>query len=685
MQESSPWGTIDEFCVLVVPATTADAVAIEKLLRAYALSCRVLPSTAALCDALRGAAGVVVIAEEPLVQDSELLVERIRAQEVWSDIPVIVLSRAGLDSAALAEIVPRLGNVSVIERPVRMSTLVTLISSSLRARTRQYQVRAHLAQQEEARRTIQEAEQRFRLLVENIEDYAIFMLDTEGRVTSWNSGAEQMLGYTVDEVLGQPAARFFVKGDDVLEREMQEAQATGRATSTGWRVRKDAGHRYVEGLLNAVRDDDGRLLGYAKLMKDVTDKRRAEAEREHLLLSERAARSEAERASRMKDEFLATLGHELRTPLNAILGWSQVLRCLPGANPEIDDGLKVIERNARAQAQIIEDLLDMSSIISGKVRLDMQKVELASIVTAAINGVRPAAAAKGIHLVERIEPLARPVSGDPNRLQQVFWNLLTNAVKFTPEGGQVAVTLERKGTHAAVCVADNGSGIDDAFLPHVFERFRQADASASRRHGGLGLGLSIVKQLVELHGGVVSAASDGKDKGSRFTVELPLAAVDTYAVEAAAGREPRPSALSSDIAAPLPRANLKGVRVLVVDDEPDARDLVERLLTECAAIVTTAASASEALQQVTREKPDVLVSDIGMPEEDGYTLMRWIRKLDGDRGDIPAIAFTAYARAEDRTKAMQAGYQLHLAKPVEPAKLIAMVAKLAKRPAIRHH
>ena len=470
MQESSPSGTIDEFCVLVVPATTADAVAIEKLLRAYALSCRVLPSTAALCDALRGAAGVVVIAEEPLVQDSELLVERIRAQEVWSDIPVIVLSRAGLDSAALAEIVPRLGNVSVIERPVRMSTLVTLISSSLRARTRQYQVRAHLAQQEEARRTIQEAEQRFRLLVENIEDYAIFMLDTEGRVTSWNSGAEQMLGYTVDEVLGQPAARFFVKGDDVLEREMQEAQATGRATSTGWRVRKDARHRYVEGLLNAVRDNDGRLLGYAKLMKDVTDKRRAEAEREHLLLSERAARSEAERASRMKDEFLATLGHELRTPLNAILGWSQVLRCLPGANPEIDDGLKVIERNARAQAQIIEDLLDMSSIISGKVRLDMQKVELASIVTAAINGVRPAAAAKGIHLVERIQPLARPVSGDPNRLQQVFWNLLTNAVKFTPEGGQVAVTLERKGTHAAICVADNGSGIDDAFLPHSLLR-----------------------------------------------------------------------------------------------------------------------------------------------------------------------------------------------------------------------
>jgi PAS domain S-box-containing protein len=685
MQEPSPSEPFDESCVLVVPATTTDGVAIEKLLRACALSCRVLPNTAVLCQALRNAAGVVVIAEEALVEDPELLVERLRSQEVWSDIPVIVLSRSGLESAALAEVVPRLGNVSVIERPVRMSTLVTLTRSSLRARARQYQVRAHLAQQEEAQRAIREAEQRFRLLVENIEDYAIFMLDTDGRVTSWNSGAEQMLGYTLEEVLGQPAERFFLKGDDVLKREMTEAQATGRATSSGWRVRKDADHLFVEGVLNAVRDDAGRLLGYAKLMKDVTEKRRIEAEREHLLVSERAARSEAERASRMKDEFLATLGHELRTPLNAILGWSQVLRRLPGADEEVEEGLKVIERNARAQARIIEDLLDMSGIISGKVRLEMQKVELASIVEASVNAVRPAAEAKGIDLVKHIDPLAGAVGGDANRLQQVFWNLLTNAVKFTPKHGRIAVTLERVNAHLTVSVTDDGDGIDESFLPHVFERFRQADASASRRHSGLGIGLSIVKQLVELHGGSISAASDGKGKGSKFTVELPLVAADDYPAQAATAREQTPPAISGDVSSNVPPVNLEGVRVLVVDDEPDARALVERLLKDCAATVTTAGSTSEALEQVAREKPDVLVSDIGMPQQDGYALIRCIRKLDGDRGDIPAIAFTAYARAEDRLKAIQAGYQLHLSKPVEPTKLIAMVARLAKRPTVQHH
>jgi PAS domain S-box-containing protein len=684
MQEGSQPEPFDEFCVLVVPATTADGVAIEKLLRACALSCRVLPTAAALCEALRNPAGVVVIAEEALIHDADLLVERIRAQEVWSDIPVIVLSRAGLESAALAAIVPRLGNASVIERPVRMSTLVTLTRSSLRARARQYQVREHLAQQEEAQRAIREAEQRFRLLVENIEDYAIFMLDTEGRVASWNSGAEQMLGYTLEEILGQSAVRFFLKGDDVLEREMHEAQATGRAMSTGWRVRKDAKHLFVEGLLNAVHDDAGRLLGYSKLMKDVTDKRRIEAEREQLLQSERAARSEAERASRMKDEFLATLGHELRTPLNAILGWSQVLRRLPGADAEVGEGLKVIERNARAQAQIIEDLLDMSSIISGKVRLEMKKVELAVVVEAAINAVRPAAEAKGIELTTRIDASTGTVAGDPNRLQQVFWNLLTNAVKFTRKDGRVEVTLERAGSHLAVSIADNGAGMDQTFLPHVFERFRQADASASRHHGGLGLGLSIVKQIVELHGGSVNASSDGRDKGSRFTVELPLVAVDAYSPEAATARDQPPRPLA-DFASSFAPASLEGVRVLVVDDEPDARALVERLLKECAAIVSTAGSASEALEQVARERPDVLVSDIGMPHQDGYALRRRLREQGGDRGDLPAIAFTAPARAEDRIKAIHAGYQLHLAKPVEATKLNSMIASHARRPAAQHH
>jgi PAS domain S-box-containing protein len=628
---------------------------------------------------MRDGVGAVVIAEEALVDDAALLTERIHAQEVWSDLPIIVLSPSGREPSKLAELIPRLGNVSVIERPARTSTLVTAIRSSLRARARQYEVRAHLADQDETQRVIREAEQRFRLLVENVRDYAIFMIDVEGRVASWNSGAEQLLGYTAQEALGQPAAWFFDDQGATLAREMKDARSIGRATSSGWRVRKDAGRLFVEGVLTAVRDDRGRLIGYSKLMKDVTDRRRIEAEREQLLQSERAARSEAERSGRMKDEFLATLGHELRTPLNAILGWAQVLRHTHALDGELAEGLGIIERNARAQAQIIADLLDMSSIISGKVHLEVQPVDLASIVESAVNAVRPAAQAKSIRLDVAIDGAAGKVRGDPNRLQQVFWNLLTNAVKFTPQEGAVAVTLGQSDSSLKVSVVDTGEGIDPAFLPHVFERFRQADASTTRRHGGLGLGLSIVRQLVELHGGTVTAFSDGAGKGSTFQVVLPLPTKAALPVTQADPSQPRRSPPLHAEMSPAPNANLQGVKVLVVDDEADARSLIERLLHDCDATVTTAASAKEALDVLARDRPDVLISDIGMPKEDGYSLMRRIRRLKDERGRLPAIALTAYARVEDRVKAMEAGYQLHLAKPIEASTLIAMVATLSKR------
>jgi PAS domain S-box-containing protein len=652
----------------------------DRLLASCELPSLVVTSVGALCAEMRKGVGTVVIAEEVLATDGALLIEQVAGQEVWSDLPLIVLSPAGRESTALAELIPHLGNVGVVERPVRTSTLVSLIRSSLRARNRQYQVREHMAQQEEAQRTIREGEQRYRLLVENITDYAIFMLDTDGRVASWNGGAQYLLGYSAEEILGQSGSCFFLKDEeDVFARELSEAEATGRATSTGWRMRRNAEHLFVEGVVTAVRDEQGRLLGYSKLMRDVTDKRRAEIEREQLLQSERAARGEAERASRMKDEFLATLGHELRTPLNAILGWSQVLTRVNGHNAEVAEGLKVIERNARAQAQIIEDLLDMSGIISGKVRLEMRRVDLSSVVEASVNAVRPAAEAKGIGLELAIHPLAgAAVAGDPNRLQQVFWNLLTNAVKFTPKDGRVAVTLARVNSHLEVGVTDSGEGIDSAFLPHVFERFRQADASTSRRHGGLGLGLSIVKQLVELHGGTIQARSDGSGKGSTFTVALPVMALHAYPTEPRESRSRRSPALPEDATPYGPSAELEGVKVLVVDDEPDARSLIERVLKDNEAVVTTAASASEAMEHVLREAPDVLLSDIGMPKEDGYALIRRIRKLGGDRGRIPAIALTAYARNEDRAKAIQAGYQLHMSKPVEALKLVAMIATLAK-------
>jgi len=402
---------------------------------------------------------------------------------------------------------------------------------------------------------------------------------------------------------------------------------------------------------------------------------------------ERSARAESERQSRMKDEFLATLSHELRTPLNAILGWSQILRAGGGgaayAADDVRQGLEVIERNARAQTKIIEDLLDMSRIIAGKVRLDVQRVPLAPAIEAAVETVRPAAVAKGVRLQVVLDPHAGPVSADPARLQQVFWNLLSNSVKHTGRGGRVQVLLERVNSHLEVSVIDDGEGVSPEFLPHVFDRFRQADSSAARRHGGLGLGLSIVKQLVELHGGTVRAKSPGVGKGATFTVTLPLTPVHADPEPDVERRHPQ--AASGEYHADDDACvKLGGVRVLVVDDEPDARALVKRLLENCEAVVTTAASASEALEALRRAKPDVVISDIGMPGEDGYALIRMIRALPPDEGgDVPAVALTAYARSEDRTRALLSGFQSHVAKPVEPTELVATVASLARRPGRR--
>jgi PAS domain S-box-containing protein len=410
------------------------------------------------------------------------------------------------------------------------------------------------------------------------------------------------------------------------------------------------------------------------------ERARVTRDREQLLQSEQAARSEAERAGRMKDEFLATLSHELRTPLNAILGWSQVVRRGTAANPpNIMQAMEVIERNARSQAQIIEDLLDMSRIISGKVRLDVQRLDLASVVHAAIDTARPTAETKGVRLTSVIDPLhGVVVSGDVNRLQQVLWNLLSNAIKFTPRGGRVQVLLERVNSHLEISVVDTGEGIKPEFLPYVFDRFRQADASTTRRHGGLGLGLSIVKQLVELHGGSIRVKSAGIGQGATFIVALPLTALHPEPADDTQRRHPRATPhlgrLEDNCVA------LKDVRVLVVDDERDARMLVRRFLEECEATVATAGSAEEAIARLQQGPFDVLVSDIGMPGTDGYEMIRRIRALGRtNNGDVPAIALTAYARTEDRVRAIAAGFQMHIAKPVEPVELITLVASAAGR------
>ena len=421
----------------------------------------------------------------------------------------------------------------------------------------------------------------------------------------------------------------------------------------------------------AIAIDNARL--YEAAQREIAQRRRAEAEREQLLVSEKEARERAERETRMKDEFLATLSHELRTPLNAILGWANILR--ESSSPEdIAEGVRVIERNARAQTQIIEDLLDMSRIISGNVRLDVQRVDLAPLIKSAMESVKPMADAKEIRMTSVLDTFADAVAGDAARLQQVLWNLLTNALKFTPKGGRVHVVLERVNSHLEISIADTGQGIAPDFLPHVFDRFRQADASSTRAQRGLGLGLAIVKNLTELHGGTVRAKSAGAHQGSTFTVVLP--------VTAAKREDARPDATRSEgLDESVDEAcNLEGVRVLAVDDEPDARQLVKRILTGRGAIVETADCVVQAVELIRAGTFDVLVTDIGMPGEDGYALIREVRQLRQDKGvEMPAIALTAFARSDDRKRAILAGFQMHMAKPVEPSELVAMVANLAKR------
>jgi signal transduction histidine kinase/CheY-like chemotaxis protein len=404
--------------------------------------------------------------------------------------------------------------------------------------------------------------------------------------------------------------------------------------------------------------------------------RQAAEERQGLLESERAARAAAERLSDLKDQFLATLSHELRTPLNAILGWSQVLRNSPRDQIDYVKGLDTIERNARVQTQLIENLLDVNRIASGKLRLDVQPLQPASVIDAAVETVKPAADAKGIRIEKVLDPSAGPIAGDPGRLQQVLWNLLSNAVKFTPRDGKVHVRLERVSSHIEITVADTGIGVTPEFIPHLFERFRQGDGSTTRTYGGLGLGLSLVKSLVEMHGGQVTATSAGEGLGTTVTVHLPLTAIHRHSDRRA---RPRRGTPQSD-AAPAIATELAGLKILVVDDQADARDLITRVLEDGGASVITAGTTEEALVLVEAAKPDVLVSDIGMPGADGYELLARVRALGRARGGgVPAIALTAFSRSEDRTRALRVGFLVHVSKPVDPSELVATVASVARR------
>jgi PAS domain S-box-containing protein len=425
----------------------------------------------------------------------------------------------------------------------------------------------------------------------------------------------------------------------------------------------------VLGTLTFATAESGRIFNERDVLfvEDV-------ASRAALAIDNARAYEEARRASRLKDEFLATLSHELRTPLNAILGYVRMIQSGLIARDKQAKAIDTVARNATSLTHIIEDVLDVSRIVSGKLRLDVQPVDVARVVADAVESVQPAAAAKGVRLALIADPRSEPIAGDPERLQQLVWNLVANAVKFTPRDGQVQVRVERGHSRVNIAVSDTGAGIAPEFLPHVFERFRQADAGTTRKHGGLGLGLAITRHLVELHGGTIEASSDGVDKGSTFRVSLPVMIVHSAAQPGAIVSHPAADA----VAVP----NLRGVRILVVDDDSDALSLVREILEATGAEVATVGSGKAALQYVDRARPDVLIADLGMPEMDGFELISQLRHArNSSVRDVPAAALTAYARSEDRVKALRTGFQMHLAKPIDPGELMAAVASLAKRTA----
>jgi signal transduction histidine kinase/ActR/RegA family two-component response regulator len=545
--------------VLVVAPLGRDAQLTCAALAAHGLTAEACAGLDELCREIAWGAGAVFITKEAITDEgARLLTTTLAAQPAWSDLPLVVLTSNGgaaaPDTRAALTALSALGNVTLIERPVRVVTLVSVLKSALRARLRQYEVREQLA-----------------------------------------------------------------------------------------------------------------------------ELARAHEERAQLLAREQAARQDAEANNRLKDEFLATISHELRTPLTAILGWIQFLRRGRLDEAMATHAIEVIDRNGQAQLHLIEDLLDVSRIITGKLRLNVRAVDLTSVIGAALDAARPAAAAKEITLYTTLDSAAAHISGDGDRLQQVVWNLVNNAVKFTPAGGRVEVSTRRADARVEISVADTGEGIAPAFLPYVFDRFRQADGQMTRAHGGLGLGLAIVRQLVELHGGTVAVTSEGAGRGATFTVSLPLLLPQPAPITAHA-----PAQTTAALASVGPdfagAQELAGVRVLVVDDEADARELFAVTLSDCGAQVLSAASAAEALALLERERPDALLADIGMPEEDGYALITKVRALPTERGGrTPAAALTAYARAEDRLRALSAGFQVHLSKPVQPAELIAVVANLAGR------
>jgi signal transduction histidine kinase/ActR/RegA family two-component response regulator len=529
-----------------------------------------------------------------------------------------------------------------------------------------------------------QGEERYRTLF-NLAPIAVYSCDASGVIRDYNNRAAELWGRK--PALGDTDERFcgsfklyrpdgtFMPHEQCPMGDVLSGKVPGTHDAEVHIERPDGSRVVVIVNIAPLTDERGEIIGAINCFYDITERKAFERERETLLAKESASRLEAEAANRSKDLFLATLSHEVRTPLNAMLGWATILRKKQCTQAEVREGIEVIERNCRAQAQLLDDALEMSRIISGQLRLDIRPCDLTSVIYAAIDVVRPAADAKNIELSAEINPDVSSFSCDDMRMQQVVWNLLANAIKFTPKGGKVRVTLDRQDSDVRIVVTDNGPGIDRELLPYVFDRFRQGDSSTQRKLGGLGLGLSIVKHIVELHGGTVEAHSDGEARGATFIVHLPTRAVRTWVASpghgAADGEQPAERRAGA--------VRLDGLRILVVDDEVDGRRLVGKALAEVGASVTVAGSVREALAALEIEPPHVLVSDLGMPDEDGLDLIRQVRNAGHTVQRLPAVALTGFANKDHADSALLGGFQIHIPKPVDADDLIAIVARVAGR------
>jgi PAS domain S-box-containing protein len=643
--------------ILVVDDNPAGRYATSRVLRAAGF---------AVLEAASGSEGLVLAAGADLVVlDVNLpdvsgfeVCRRIRSTAEMARLPVIHLSATFVRDTDKVEGLDA-GADGYLTHPVEPPVLIATVNAFLRARRAEDEMR--------------KSEAKFKAIFDQALS-GILLISKDLVYLEANPAMCRILGRQREEIIGRHGSVFVPAGFEgntlAMARDIEEIGA--------WRgtfplLRADGSYVELDWSIARYTVPGVRLA----IVNDVTERKAHEAERERLLSAERAAREEAERANRLKDEFLATLSHELRTPLNAIVGWSQILKDGQPSPAEVAEGIDAIERNAQSQAQLISDLLDVSRITSGKLRLNIRSIDPADVIHDALETMAPAIQAKEIRLLSMLAPDAGPIQGDPDRLQQVIWNLVNNAVKFTPRKGTIRVTSARANSHVAITISDDGQGIKPDFLPYIFERFRQEDATTKRNQGGLGLGLAIVKHLIEMHGGTVSAHSEGEGRGTTFVVRLPVTAVrlehDVTNGENAAG-QPDVAAASSTLP-PATGVNLGGVRVLVVEDDSDARAVLRRVLAKAGADVRDVPDVPAALAIIAESMPDVLISDIGMPHEDGFDLIRKIRN-QGNATDLPAIALTAFARSEDRQQSLQAGFQLHLSKPVDAEELLAAVASL---------